>query len=175
MSDMKARPTIYKGIRMRSRLEAGYARWLDETFPGSWHYEPCCFADDHGQYLPDFVVDDVVIVVEGTPRRLYIDVKADLRAAAFVGPPQQGTDVYEMGVFARMQIILESEPDAALAVASPENGGWTLLFTRLCPYWEEASWVNCPHPDGCHIPGLATVIEDRPWPARWWEYREIGA
>jgi hypothetical protein len=50
---IKARPTIYKGIQMRSRLEAAYAQHLDaDNYP--WEYEPECFADETGQYLPDF-------------------------------------------------------------------------------------------------------------------------
>lgn len=52
---MKGRPTLYKGIRMRSRLEADYAAWLDRQ-GRQWEYEPECFADEHGQWLPDFRV-----------------------------------------------------------------------------------------------------------------------
>ena len=53
MTKHKPRPTVYKGIQMRSRLEAGFAAWLDGRFI-KWHYEPCAFADERGQYLPDF-------------------------------------------------------------------------------------------------------------------------
>ena len=54
---LTARPTIYRGIQMRSRLEAHVARWLD-THPSflPWEYEPTCFAGIAGQYLPDFVL-----------------------------------------------------------------------------------------------------------------------
>lgn len=48
-----ARPTTYKGIAMRSRLEAAYAEQFD-AFGWQWEYEPQCFATDAGQYLPDF-------------------------------------------------------------------------------------------------------------------------
>jgi hypothetical protein len=54
-TEIKARPTIYKGIQMRSRLEADYAPHLDTPAPGwihepgqvfepDWDYEPECFA-----------------------------------------------------------------------------------------------------------------------------------
>ena len=49
----RARPTIYNGIRMRSRLEARVAAWLD-SLGVIWEYEPVAFASPDGQYLPDF-------------------------------------------------------------------------------------------------------------------------
>lgn len=53
-----ARPTIYKGIQMRSRLEADYAGFLDRPgWDGTWHYEPTCFGSDAGQWLPDFSLE----------------------------------------------------------------------------------------------------------------------
>ena len=50
---IQARPTLYKGIRMRSRLEADYAAYLDRE-GWQWEYEPECFASPDGQWLPDF-------------------------------------------------------------------------------------------------------------------------
>lgn len=52
---IKARPTLYRGIRMRSRLEADYAAALDRQ-EIAWEYEPECFASRNGQWLPDFRV-----------------------------------------------------------------------------------------------------------------------
>lgn len=52
----KARPTIYKGIQMRSRLEASVAAFLDRE-ELDWEYEPVVFADERVQYLPDFKVN----------------------------------------------------------------------------------------------------------------------
>lgn len=50
------RPTTYKGIRMRSRLEAATAAAFDRhNVP--WEYEPEAFqAEDGTQYLPDFAI-----------------------------------------------------------------------------------------------------------------------
>ena len=53
MTVLKSRPTTYKGIRMRSRLEADYAADLDRQ-GYRWRYEPECFASETGQWLPDF-------------------------------------------------------------------------------------------------------------------------
>jgi hypothetical protein len=65
---VKARPTVYNGITMRSRLEADFAReFLDDPDSkfGAWEYEPVCFAGPGGQYLPDFrTVEDQLLGVE---------------------------------------------------------------------------------------------------------------
>ncbi|NEA21577.1 hypothetical protein [Actinomadura bangladeshensis] len=71
---LKARPTVYKGIRMRSRLEAGFAAWLDETH-FDWEYEPCAFATEDGQYLPDFRLRNVFVAWMEKPATVYIEVK----------------------------------------------------------------------------------------------------
>lgn len=101
-----ARPTTYKGIQMRSRLEALYAQRLD-TSPQlglqTWQYEPQCFASPDGQYLPDFRLE----FSDG--RVTYVEVK----------PPT--ADAEE--ALARMHIILASEPAADLLVVV-SNGGY---------------------------------------------------
>lgn len=52
------RPTLYRGIRMRSRLEASYAAHLDaDAGLYTWSYEPDCFAAPAGQWLPDFRIE----------------------------------------------------------------------------------------------------------------------
>lgn len=101
----KARPTTYRGIEMRSRLEATYAAGLDEM-GHPWEYEPRAFASQAGQYLPDFVVENPVV---GT---VYIEVKPTIELA--------------MRALPRVQIVLDSEPDANLCVVVPGAG----IFTR---------------------------------------------
>jgi hypothetical protein len=68
VNHLKARPTMYRGIQMRSRLEAKFAARLDHIGV-TWEYEPMCFADESGQYLPDFMID-----LAGEPN-IYIEVK----------------------------------------------------------------------------------------------------
>lgn len=75
---MKARPTRYKGTLMRSRFEAAYAAWLDKH-RFDWEYEPECFADETGQYLPDFLIRNVMrtdsVSGPGLPYELYVELK----------------------------------------------------------------------------------------------------
>lgn len=52
----RGRQTFYKGVKMRSRLEATAAALFDR-FGAAWQYEPMCFASEAGQYLPDFRVE----------------------------------------------------------------------------------------------------------------------
>jgi hypothetical protein len=94
-----ARPTIYRGIRMRSRLEAHVARWL-ETHPNfrPWEYEPTCFAGIVGQYLPDFVLHHPTF-------DSYIEVK-----------PLTVREGELEDAMSRMPVIWESQPAALLAI-----------------------------------------------------------
>jgi hypothetical protein len=95
---IKARPTKYKGIQMRSRLEARFAESLDRV-GCSWEYEPECFADETGQYLPDFVI-------RCARTSVYIEVKPTSRAASDA-------------LTGRMPVILSSDPEAEIWAASP--------------------------------------------------------
>jgi hypothetical protein len=97
MTTMKARPTTYAGVQMRSRLEAQYAAHLDAT-GRDWSYEPKCFADRKGQYLPDFLVDGVYVEVKPTA--------AKAKSAKEV-----------------MERVLSTEPNATLEVVTP-IGEW---------------------------------------------------
>jgi hypothetical protein len=83
MKMIKARPTTYKGIRMRSRLEAYFAAMLDDVFEAAWEYEPVCFAGPSGQWLPDFKID----LMGGHPEYLqYAEVKPWVMAPLPYGP-----------------------------------------------------------------------------------------
>lgn len=105
---------------MRSRLEAGFARFMDGKGV-RWTYEPKAFASEAGQYLPDFEV-------HGMSMPQFIEVKASGR-----GTP----DVLE-----RMKIILASIPEAALFVM---EGAWSegeYWFNRTQCWPElETLWV----------------------------------
>lgn len=100
MSVIPARRTMYSGIAMRSRLEAKFAAWLD-GHGIEWEYEPECFADPSGQYLPDFRFRST----EG--HRVYVEVK---------GPPLDLDPDNRCEPMQRMEIIWASEPDAELAI-----------------------------------------------------------
>lgn len=88
---LKARRTLYRGVAMRSRLEAHWAQRLD-ALGATWSYEPQCFADESGQYLPDFKV----VLPTGTA--LYIECKG-------TWPDEQIPELQR-----RMEIVWSSEP-----------------------------------------------------------------
>lgn len=96
---LKARPTTYNGIRMRSRTEARYAEYLD-CMGADWEYEPMCYGSTTGQYLPDFRIDN-------GPNPIYVEVKPTHKEAG--------------GALAAMHIIRESEPTAILMVIVPDG------------------------------------------------------
>lgn len=100
-----ARPTTYKGIKMRSRLEARYAAELDRIGQ-AWTYEPRAYADSTGQFLPDFEVH----LEAGT---MFVEVR-----------PTVTKGLQAMG---QIEIIWSSEPDAILAIDIPDK----LAFIRL--------------------------------------------
>lgn len=95
-----ARPTTYKGIQMRSRLEADYASALDRDGE-TWKYEPKCFAGPNGQWLPDFRVGVNV----------YIEVKP---ASLAIWDSEAQVDVYTRidKILTQMTVTWLSEPDA---------------------------------------------------------------
>lgn len=112
MPTWQARPTVYKGIRMRSRLEARMAAELD-SYGNPWRYEPCAYASERGQYLPDFVVD--------MPTKSFIEVRATQERAAEAMP--------------QMEIILESEPAAWLLAVVPGTGAYVNEASDREWYW----------------------------------------
>ena len=107
MTTIPARPTTYKGVEMRSRLEARYAQWLDD-FKIAWTYEPRCFASESGQYLPDFQVHDVHI--QGKPQVIYIEVKPTFAIAR------------SSLAIERMTVIWDSDPHAWLVLECGDVG-----------------------------------------------------
>ena len=91
---------------MRSRLEARVAAQFDAECM-DWTYEPICFADETGQYLPDFVIHQAHFTC------LYVEVK----------PPVLGPVLLE--VQKKMEVIWQSEPEAGLSVISARPDGDT--------------------------------------------------
>jgi hypothetical protein len=74
--DIAPKPTVYKGIQFRSRLEARWAAFFDLT-EWRWEYEPC----EINGYNPDFIIyctsegyDTKSIIVEVKPS-IFVDTK----------------------------------------------------------------------------------------------------
>lgn len=94
---------------MRSRLEAGFAAWLDRC-GFAWEYEPQCFASKDGQYLPDFMIEHLR-VMDKVVDRSYIEVKPTTP----IGPDKPSH------VLDRMAMIWDSDPDAELFLVWPNK------------------------------------------------------
>jgi hypothetical protein len=96
------RATVYRGVSMRSRLEADFAWHLDQRGI-RWRYEPAIFGPVGEGYLPDFQ-----LLRNG--ERHYVEVKPTLAEVEAAGK--------------RMEIIWDTYPDAVLIVACGEGCQW---------------------------------------------------
>ena len=151
MSTFKARPTTYKGIQMRSRLEAGFATWLDHfctKLPQhlgtlSWDYEPVCLASPRGQWLPDFHVRGLTNHRYQTPTDYWFDVK----------PSKPTSDEVRRW----SDILADNHPEACCLAATPDGFyGWAAngLYEFEFVAWPSAGFV----------PRV-----DPPWQGEWWK------
>lgn len=113
MTQIKARPTLYKGIQMRSRLEADYAADLDKQ-GYRWAYEPECFASETGQWLPDFGCT----FMDHGPLAIFDEVKPAEPLMRLLGdiPSLRACAHFEHvdALLRRMEIAWTSRPDAML-------------------------------------------------------------
>lgn len=107
------RPTVYRDIRFRSRLEVRLAWYLD-ALGVDWTYEPRVYGPKGSRYLPDFEI--------AVSPPIFIEVKPTL---AEVQPAQ-----------AKMAVIWQEHPDAVLVVACAER--WSFTAARRGGDWE--SW-----------------------------------
>jgi len=69
---IEAIPTVYRGIKFRSRIEARWAAFFD-AIRIRWEYEPQGYAINGINYLPDFWLPDVHS--RGIPGGLFFEVK----------------------------------------------------------------------------------------------------
>lgn len=137
------RTTVYKGVVMRSRLEARFASGLDKLGV-PWEYEPRAYASDKGQYLPDFSIDD------GHKHPYFIEVKPTIEASA------------TEAMLRKMMLIWESEPGARLALVSPVLGNWA-VFASIARY-ALARWMRI-NQDGFVVTTLMppVVVHRKQW------------
>lgn len=158
---MQPRPTIYNGIQMRSRLEAGYAAWLDR-WGFTWEYEPSAFAGPNGQYLPDFRLRNVAHI--GLRSATFTDVYVEVKPSGFND---------HAALARRMSIIHSSHPDATLLLEIP--GQQPRAADRGLnsePEWFEMAWTYNVSSDGTYaeVLALATILDrgSMPWPPGYW-------
>lgn len=151
MSEFTARPTVYRGIRMRSRLEATFAANLDRIGV-PWQYEPFAFGGaGQRQWLPDFRVELASQVA-------YVDVKGSLRGTEASG----GRRATRRTLMTRMAVAWDSEPDAVLVIAEDE---WSIVESNPYPIsvwagtrsgWSAAVFARCL---GCGARSIAWIID----------------
>lgn len=103
----KARPSVYKGIPMRSRLEVRFAYHLDARGE-RWTYEPRIY----GHYLPDFEI-------LGTMRPTFIEVKPTL--AELAGAQQKAAVIWKTHPTALIVVAVEEGCTFSAAV---KGGQW---------------------------------------------------
>ena len=142
----QARPTLYKGVRMRSRLEALYAAWLDNyrdaEWPDEpfwkWSYEPMAFGSPDGQYLPDFFVYSAAPNPDLTVQRTaWQEVEAGMVSCGFFAEVKPGGPEWEAemarshsigrdhpaaigfhSALDRMHVIRDTYPESTLCVVA---------------------------------------------------------
>lgn len=124
---------------MRSRLEAKFAAQLDRAGVDNWQYEPMCFADESGQYLPDFHIP-----MFGEPN-IYIEVKPTRQLA-------------HQWLNSQMSVIWSTEPRAHLVAAwfDEDNYEPKWKLARRCASFDITEWVLWSEPD--HRPW---IFDDR--------------
>ena len=113
---VESKPTEYRGVTMRSKLEADFARFLDSRRV-DWVYEPAIFGPIGQGYLPDFQV-------LRPDEHHYFEVKPTLR------------EVDEAK--RRMAVIWDSYPDATLVIACAEQSRFFSATAR----GEWTTWVE---------------------------------
>src|SRR5579859_2360584 len=107
VTTIQARPALYRGIRMRSRLEADYAAHLDQ-WGARWEYEPECFAGAAGQWLPDFGIS----FADDGPLRIFTEVKPAGPLQALGRELDGGYYEHADAILRRMAVAWESMPSA---------------------------------------------------------------
>lgn len=112
---MKARPTIYNGIQMRSRTEAYFAALLDGK-GGAWLYEPQVFANRNRQYLPDFHARIETSPLDSAPQdfEAYFEVKPTLEMARSVFDEMHSFSDQMRRFLAVFPLRLDGQPEWSL-------------------------------------------------------------
>lgn len=144
----RARPTTYRGITMRSRLEAGFATWLDRSHI-AWEYEPLVHAGPAGQYLPDFLLHGVHDTLTAQTGAVYVEVKPTL-------PDDELRRQYHA--------LMAPLDDLAVAVLIQIDGGQIIRWQP--GGWTEATWLI--GSDGRPSVGALLRDEHAPLTGAWW-------
>ena len=179
---MKPRPTVYNGVQMRSRLEAGFASWLDR-WGFEWEYEPHALASESGQYLPDFILRGVQ-TFGIYPSNPTVDVYVEVKPASIwsgcddLSEPTGALERIER----QAKIVRAAAPLAQFMLASP-GGPWgedpnaVVLWTKKrgtedshfpAPLYQ---WLVIREPRSLAIGFRPPSLSELPWVDGYWEPR----
>lgn len=179
--ELKPRPTIYKGIKMRSRLEASFAQWLDSWPFLCWEYEPCAFASEDGQYLPDFRAEGFRAAWLDGDQHVYFEVKPSIfgwqsewDAIADPTPEMDRAWEQEIELGRKMLLVSRSDPTALLIIARQRQEGFADFMQVMStddgvPYTEPLELIA--GDEEGYIPGFARAGTSvaPPWPPGYWK------
>lgn len=113
-------PTVYRGTRFRSRLEADWAREFD-ALGMEWRYEPKLFNFHNGAaYLPDFYLPG---------QRIFVECRA---------PDRPSMRKPAMLLKTSRRPVLLAAPDGHFALFSPEQHFIEMLFESC---WSSFEYV----------------------------------
>lgn len=164
---MTAIPTLYRGIKFRSRLESRWAAFFDEI-GAKWDYEPQGHAVGDVAYLPDFWLPDVAS--RGRPGGLFVEIKPCMPSDA-----EKIKARMLAGATKRPVIVVAASPklpdhERLLEFVSNERGDWDddgLSFGKCahCAQINVGFYVRDRQCGGCHEglsdPYEATLIKAR--------------
>lgn len=124
MTDQRAIPTEYKGIRFRSKSEACFAKYLDHYqkrprhAPMIWEYEPQPLTLEDG-YTPDF--------------RLIWAMRSHLECSLIEYKPAMPTETYAIAVLTKLNILANS--------VAMECGAWIVCGS----FWDNSESMKARH------------------------------
>lgn len=116
----RGRPTLYNGVRMRSRLEADFAAYLDQI-AGHWRYEPECFAGQSGQWLPDFGWTHTLAGDLAT----FTELKPSAPVEKLIARDHDGYLAHVDALLGQMEVAWASRPEVTLELVFWHYGGTT--------------------------------------------------
>lgn len=171
--ETRGRATLYRGVRMRSRLEADFAGSLDAS-GAAWEYEPECYASGAVQWLPDFRVTpgDKTVLIEVKPTSLAFPAEP----RADYGPTADHVDA----ILRRMAVAWDSEPSAwlnlefwtyregtSLRVLGRNGHPWIAWATDYPVLWQGMGQAERPDVGPHHWPALGSPADAGPHQGCW--------
>lgn len=130
MKPLVAIPTEYKGVQFRSRLEARWARFLDNLQVG-WFYEWEGYETEAGRYVPDFWLPEVYLRYP-QHKGVYLEIKPDDFGCTHDALEEVGCKLNRGGILA--------------AGFRCSSGAFWEGLTQIAPWWDDCMMVyKCAH------------------------------